>query len=207
MHVHGLGDLMLLRCQYYPKQSTESMQSLWHFFFCGNRYIHPKIHMESQGTLDSQNTFEKEEQFPWEVFGPVGVLWLPQWLRSPRGLDDQRCWTPRSVWTAWTWRVVPSPTQFSKPVRNSYRHKPFCAYLSLAVNSILHIVVVQSLSRVWLFATSWTAARQASKSFTISWSLLKLVSIESVMPSNHLVNRHKTFTWFTIYWIFLKYNC
>ena len=35
-------------------------------------------------------------------------------------------------------------------------------------------------------ATSWTAARQASLSFTISWSLLKLISIESVMPSNHL---------------------
>ena len=44
---------------------------------------------------------------------------------------------------------------------------------------------VQSLSRVWLFATPWTAARQASLSFTISQSLLKLMSIESVMPSNH----------------------
>ena len=38
-----------------------------------------------------------------------------------------------------------------------------------------------------LFATPWTAARQASLSFTISWSLLKLMSIELVMPSNHLV--------------------
>ena len=162
--------------------------------------------MESQGALNSQNTFEKE-QSPWEVFGPVGVFWLPQWLRSPTGLDGQRCWAPHSVWTACTWRVVPPPTQFSKTVRNSHRHKPFCAYLSLAVNSILHIAVVRSLSRVWLFATSRTAARQASLSFTISWSLLKLMSIESVMPYNHLVNRHKTFTWFTIYWIFLKYNC
>ena len=50
-----------------------------------------------------------------------------------------------------------------------------------------HNAVVQSLSRVWLFATPWTAARQASLSFTISQSLLKLVSIELVMPSNHLV--------------------
>ena len=46
-------------------------------------------------------------------------------------------------------------------------------------------VVVQSLSRVRLFATPWTAACQASLSFTISQSLLKLMSIESVMPSNH----------------------
>ena len=45
---------------------------------------------------------------------------------------------------------------------------------------------VQSLSRVRLFATVWTAARQASLSFTNCWSLLQLMSIESVMPSNHV---------------------
>ena len=42
-------------------------------------------------------------------------------------------------------------------------------------------------SRVQLFATPWTEAHQASLSFTISWSLLKLMPIESVMPSNHLI--------------------
>ena len=47
--------------------------------------------------------------------------------------------------------------------------------------------VVQSLSHVRLFATPWTTAHQASLFFTISWSLLKLVSIKSVMPSNHLI--------------------
>ena len=49
------------------------------------------------------------------------------------------------------------------------------------------IVVFQSLSCVRLFATLWTAARQAPLSFMISWSLLKLMSIESVMLSNHLI--------------------
>ena len=49
------------------------------------------------------------------------------------------------------------------------------------------IVIVQSLSCFWLFATPWTAARQASLSFIISWSLLKLMSIESMIPSNHLI--------------------
>ena len=49
------------------------------------------------------------------------------------------------------------------------------------------VVVFQLLSHVRLFATPWTAARQASLSFTISWSLLRLMSIESVMPSNHLI--------------------
>ena len=51
----------------------------------------------------------------------------------------------------------------------------------------LSVVVVQWLSYMWLFATSWTAACQASLSFTISQSLLKLMSIEPVMPSNHLI--------------------
>ena len=46
---------------------------------------------------------------------------------------------------------------------------------------------VQSLSCVWLFATPWIAARQASLSITNSWSSLKLMSIESVMTSSHLI--------------------
>ena len=52
-------------------------------------------------------------------------------------------------------------------------------------NIVIVAVVVQSLSRVQLVVTPWTAAHQASLSFTISQSLLKLMSIESVMPSNH----------------------
>ena len=51
-------------------------------------------------------------------------------------------------------------------------------------------VIVQPLSHVCLTVTPLTAAGQASLSFTISWSLLKLMSIESVMPSNHLVLCH-----------------
>ena len=49
------------------------------------------------------------------------------------------------------------------------------------------VVVVQSLSRVRPLETPWTAAHQASLSFTISQSLLKLMSIELVMPFNHLI--------------------
>ena len=51
-------------------------------------------------------------------------------------------------------------------------------------------VVFQSLSCVRLFVTPWTAACQASLSFTISQSLLKLMSLESVMPSNHFILCH-----------------
>ena len=46
---------------------------------------------------------------------------------------------------------------------------------------------VQSFGRVWLFATLWTASQQASPSITNSRNLLKLMSIKSVMPSNHLI--------------------
>ena len=49
------------------------------------------------------------------------------------------------------------------------------------------VVIVQSLSHIWLLATPWTAARQAPLSSTISWSLLKLMSIESMWLSNHLI--------------------
>ena len=49
------------------------------------------------------------------------------------------------------------------------------------------VVVRESLSRVWLFVTLWAAACRSSLSFTIPQSLLKFISIESVMPSNHLI--------------------
>ena len=52
---------------------------------------------------------------------------------------------------------------------------------------IIIIIVVQSLSPVWLCATPWAASRQVSLFFTISQSVLKLMSIKSVMPSNHLI--------------------
>ena len=55
------------------------------------------------------------------------------------------------------------------------------------LTTVIQVVVVQSLSCVRLFVTPRTAARQASLPFTISRSLLRLVSIESLMPSNHLI--------------------
>ena len=57
-------------------------------------------------------------------------------------------------------------------------------------NTLSNLSSVQPLSHVWLFATPWTAACQASLSLTNSGSLLKLMFIESVMPSNHLILYH-----------------
>ena len=59
----------------------------------------------------------------------------------------------------------------------------------LYVFALLQVSSVQLLSHVWLFATLWTAACQAFLSFSNSRSSLKLMSIESVMPSNHLILR------------------
>ena len=58
------------------------------------------------------------------------------------------------------------------------------------LDQVTSIVVVQLLSRIRLFATPWTAALQASLSITNSWNLLKLMSIELAMRSNHLIFCH-----------------
>ena len=59
------------------------------------------------------------------------------------------------------------------------------------INNTINVIwlcwIVQSLSHVRLFVTPWTAAHQASLSISNSWSLPKLMCIESVMPSNHLI--------------------
>ena len=62
-------------------------------------------------------------------------------------------------------------------------------YLFLFLHPLL-FSSVQSFSHVLLFTTPWTAARQASLSITNSWSLLKLMSTELVMPTNHLILCH-----------------
>ena len=73
----------------------------------------------------------------------------------------------------------------------SSRLLPVCwVFLPWKVVGFCQKHAVQSLSHVWLFATPQTVACQASLSFTISWILLKLMSIESVMPSNYLVLCH-----------------
>ena len=64
-----------------------------------------------------------------------------------------------------------------------------CVVLSCSAVTDSFVFVVQSL-RVQLFVIPWAAAHQASVSFTISWSLLKVRSLELVMPSNHLLLRH-----------------
>ena len=75
-----------------------------------------------------------------------------------------------------------------------------CGCLSVQFSS------VQSLSQVRFFATPWTAAYQASLSITNSQSSLKLMSIKSVMPSNHLILCHPLCVFIKLYNIYIKYT-
>ena len=80
-------------------------------------------------------------------------------------------------------------------VRHDWATNTHNVYMSVLISQFIapplsSVVVVQLFSRVWLFTSPWTAAQQAFLSFTISWSLLKLIPIKSVMPSNHLILCH-----------------
>ena len=104
--------------------------------------------------------------------------------------ERRRCAVP--------WNQEASAVACSPPITSLFllhthtraHHIPLTRFVCLKKRSgkLIHkISSVQSLSHVPLFATPWTAARQASLSITSSQSLLKLTSMESVMPSNHLI--------------------
>ena len=65
--------------------------------------------------------------------------------------------------------------------------------------TLLKYFVVQLLSDIWLFATAWIAASQASQSFAISCILLKVMFMESVMPCNHFILCHPLLIWPSIF--------
>ena len=90
----------------------------------------------------------------------------------------------------WIWESLSSKLKKKKKGTPSWSlfisYKPFLCTFHIK----FLISPVQSLSCVQLFVTPWTVARQASLSITNSWSLLKLMSIELVIPSNHLILCH-----------------
>ena len=79
--------------------------------------------------------------------------------------------------------VLFSKKNINVPIGKAFKYRH---YGPLFMN-VFAVVVVQSLSPVRLFVTPWAAACPSSLSFTISWTLLKLMSIESGIPSNHLI--------------------
>ena len=84
-------------------------------------------------------------------------------------------WVITPSWLSGSWRYF------------LYSSSVYSCHLFLISSASVQFSSVQSLSSVQLFATPWTAACQASLSITISWSSLKLTSIESVVPSSHLI--------------------
>ena len=117
-----------------------------------------------------------------------GGHWASPWATLNGGLLIL-CYTGLfSLWYRWAEVQSENVWGCSFPSTN-----PPCIALRCKLTrgaSLVVTAVVQSLSHVQLFATPWTAARQATLSFTISWSLFKLMSIKSVMPSNHPVLCH-----------------
>ena len=106
--------------------------------------------------------------YVWDPF--TRLIQVPQW---------SSCF---SSWSAYTSSSTLQPYQIL-----SWSSHPLLLIKILQWLPTCPKIVVQLLSSVRLFATPRTAAHQASLFFTIFWSLLKLMSIESVMPSNHLI--------------------
>ena len=136
------------------------------------------------------------------------------WRRGEKGTTEDKMvgWHHLTQWTwvwinsgSWWWTGRPGVLQSmgTQSIRYDrvmeYTHTQVCVYKYIKPNhfalylkltnifSQLWKVKVKSLSCVWLFAIPWTTARQASLFITNSQSLLKLMSIESVMPSNHFI--------------------
>ena len=120
--------------------------------------------------------------------------WLPTPVFLPGEFHGQRKLAGCSPWIHRSWRQLSMHAHTM--IWKDKTEQDFVGLLGLSVSisglqspwsSLSSKSSVQLLSRVQHFVTPCTAARQASLSFTISWSLLKLLSIESAMPFNHLV--------------------
>ena len=121
------------------------------------------------------------------------LAWRIPWVEEPGGLQStgsQRVRTGLSDFTFTIFltgqNIMLSESLFSLSKLHSQHHRE---HLVLII-PVVTFAVVQLLSCVQLFSSPWTAAHQASLSFSISLSLLKLMSVESVMPSNHLILCH-----------------
>ena len=132
--------------------------------------------------IESASAVLQADSLPTETWGkqngPSGLTDHKS-LREEMEEDIAVCFC--SHYNGWGWATVLSPAQ-SPALSISYIFHKSPIYNDDALH-----VVIQSLNHVRLFATPWTAAHPASLSFIISWSLLKFMSIELVMLSNHLI--------------------
>ena len=110
------------------------------------------------------------------------ILCYSIYYQDKIGQRTSTCFLSSGVWRGWK-RKKAKIVKAWKGKRMLPRYRIW----NCAGEIKLHVAVVQSLSCFQLSVTPWTTARQATLSFTDSWSLLRLMSIESVMPSNHLI--------------------
>ena len=125
-------------------------------------------------SLGQEDTLEREMATHSSIFA-----WKILWTEEPRRVHTVH-WVTKSQTCSW----ARTHTYMASGYLSRYKphiHHPGAIIRSRWFSS------VQSLSHVWLFATPWTAARQASLPITNSQSLPKLMSLKSVMPSNHLI--------------------
>ena len=118
--------------------------------------------------------------FPWYL---LNILWVLE-----TSISDSRILTgPWNQYYNSRWRRKLKPQLSWRHLLFSVTKRPFHTPQIVLLRYNWPISSVQSLSRVWLSATLWIAARQASLSISNSWSSPKLTSVESVMPSSHLI--------------------
>ena len=159
------------------------------------------------GPMDGFWTMKWEQRLPCATLPGLALLWDPPpfdyspYCRGVQGIMKrilrpqeteghklEESGPPVPVWKSSHW--IPT-LNFGESKKTKKQKQPFYCVIPSRVWSLLELFSSsQSLSCVRLFATPWTAARQASLSIANSWSLLKLMSIVSVMPSNHLIFCH-----------------
>ena len=111
---------------------------------------------------------------------------VPENTQSSKELSHQIPWSTECLTPPWT----PSKGVEDQQLQQGSISAEADGKCLVVTGNAVQFSSVQLLGPVWLFVTPWTAARQASLSITNSQSLLKLMSIESVIPSNHLIFCH-----------------
>ena len=179
----------------------------------------PRLQVRVQGLQDKGSPHQKRGCWPWDLLfrvqtpgGAAGFVVFIQSL-SPLSTDCSMASFPcpslspevcsnSGQLSQWCYLIISSsvtpfsfclqsfPASGSFPMSQLFPSGGQCIGASVSASVFPMNVFVQSLSLVWLFLTPWTAAIQASLSFTMSQSLFKFMSIESMMPSNHLILCH-----------------
>ena len=128
----------------------------------------------------------------WDESGfyTTGDDQLNGWTKKLQNTSRSQTFTTKWSWSLFGLLPVWFPTAFWIPLKSLHLRRMLSKLMRCTKNckaSSWYQSTVQSFNRVQLFATPWTAAPQASLSIANSWSLLKPMSIESVMPYNHLI--------------------